>query len=402
MIELLILIALAIIVLINKNNVDKDSYNLMICSLFILSGAFFIKNKYCKSSEGFAVAKKTVAKTPAKKTVAKTPAKKTAAKTPAKATPVKAKTPVTVVKSTMPTSTIVPEHHEEHHEEHHHKFSEEHPMPHYALQSETNSLAEQVHTLIQSGTVTSEGLNNLLKNNVVTSEDLASLHQVLNQQGLTLSQLGITVGKLQSQPAVTQASGPSTIPGGATTLFLTDSWQGNTDAQKTINGKSVWAGEISNDVGGFQQLMIVGNKSGGGPDRRVGVWDTLNVHGTLNADNSNLNGNVIVNGIKLSKGWTSYPDGRKDGSEISNDTSGFNELMVVGNKAGGGIDRRVGVWDTLNVHGTLNVEQAANIPNLGEKRCVATTNGQCGANQYLKNVTFDQTGKFTGGTCCGF
>jgi hypothetical protein len=40
------------------------------------------------------------------------------------------------------------------------------------------------------------------------------------------------------------------------------------------------ASEIANDTNVFKQLMIVGNKSAGGP-RTVGVWDKLNVNGEL-------------------------------------------------------------------------------------------------------------------------
>ncbi|HWK88983.1 MAG TPA: hypothetical protein VNP72_03285, partial [Longimicrobium sp.] len=38
--------------------------------------------------------------------------------------------------------------------------------------------------------------------------------------------------------------------------------------------------EISNDTGSYKTLMLVGNKSAGGP-RRVSVWDRLEVNGTL-------------------------------------------------------------------------------------------------------------------------
>jgi hypothetical protein len=69
--------------------------------------------------------------------------------------------------------------------------------------------------------------------------------------------------------------------------------------------------------------------------------------------------NDSINGIKFSKGWTGYPDDKTDGAEISNDTDGFKQLMIVGNKSAGeneGTKRKVGVWDQLTVHGQLCVD----------------------------------------------
>jgi hypothetical protein len=53
--------------------------------------------------------------------------------------------------------------------------------------------------------------------------------------------------------------------------------------------------------------------------------------------------------------WTAYPDNKVDGAEISNDTTGFKELMIVGNKSKGNGLRNVGVWDKLDIHGKLCV-----------------------------------------------
>lgn len=48
--------------------------------------------------------------------------------------------------------------------------------------------------------------------------------------------------------------------------------------------------EISNDVNGFKQLMIVGNKAQGGNIRRVNMWDELNVNGEVNVLGSVFSG----------------------------------------------------------------------------------------------------------------
>jgi hypothetical protein len=112
--------------------------------------------------------------------------------------------------------------------------------------------------------------------------------------------------------------------------------------------------EISNDINSFKTLMIVGNKSAGSV-RKVGIWDQLDVHGNLNVDNSATAQNGLFGNIKLTKGWTGYPDNKTDGAEISNDVAGFKELMIVGNKSAGG-SRKVGVWDKLTVHGELCID----------------------------------------------
>jgi hypothetical protein len=56
--------------------------------------------------------------------------------------------------------------------------------------------------------------------------------------------------------------------------------------------------------------------------------------------------------IKISKMWSAYPDDKTDGAEIANDTDKYKQLMIVGNKSAGGV-RQVGIWDQLNVNGTL-------------------------------------------------
>lgn len=62
-------------------------------------------------------------------------------------------------------------------------------------------------------------------------------------------------------------------------LWITSSWHGAPDNVPNVS-------EISNDVGAFQTLMIVGNKSAG-MGRRVSVWDRLEVNGTF-VNNSSM------------------------------------------------------------------------------------------------------------------
>jgi hypothetical protein len=75
------------------------------------------------------------------------------------------------------------------------------------------------------------------------------------------------------------------------------------------------------------------------------------------------------NPIRFTSGWSMFPNvatkdkatDKKNRAEISNDTDSYKELMIVGNASAGtenplGTDwlqRRVGVWDRLDVHGEL-------------------------------------------------
>ncbi|TJZ64252.1 tail fiber domain-containing protein [Chitiniphilus eburneus] len=59
-----------------------------------------------------------------------------------------------------------------------------------------------------------------------------------------------------------------------TPLRLSSGWTGKPD------GGGGWA-EISNDIGTYKTLMIIGNKSNDGSTRRVSVWDRLEVNGSL-------------------------------------------------------------------------------------------------------------------------
>jgi hypothetical protein len=184
-------------------------------------------------------------------------------------------------------------------------------------------------------------------------------------------------------------SGSSTVNGNSTVtgqmeasgIRFSRNWTGAPDSVSSMS-------EIANDTGGNKQLMIVGNKSGGGV-RRVGVWDRLDVNGahvvngtstvsgnssvggssTVSGNstvsgsstvtgNATVNGQMEASGIRFSRNWTGAPDSVSSMSEIANDTGGNKQLMIVGNKSGGGV-RRVGVWDRLDVNGTHVVTDKA-------------------------------------------
>lgn len=65
--------------------------------------------------------------------------------------------------------------------------------------------------------------------------------------------------------------GKFALLGNSAPINFTSSWSGSPDNATNVS-------EITNDVGSYQQLMIVGNKAQGA-DRRVGIWDRLSIRG---------------------------------------------------------------------------------------------------------------------------
>lgn len=79
-----------------------------------------------------------------------------------------------------------------------------------------------------------------------------------------------------------------------------------------------------------------------------------------------MNDNTVnINNAKLrfSNQWSGYPDDSTDNAEISNDATGYKQLMIVGNKSSGEGISKVGIWDRLDVHGNLGVDGNINIQN---------------------------------------
>ncbi|HMW51541.1 MAG TPA: tail fiber domain-containing protein [Rhodocyclaceae bacterium] len=69
--------------------------------------------------------------------------------------------------------------------------------------------------------------------------------------------------------------------------------------------------------------------------------------------------------LRISHGWTSFPDANALAAEICNDTQIYKTLMLVGNRSNGGV-RRVSVWDRLEVNGPLTaqgVDVSAGVPD---------------------------------------
>lgn len=90
---------------------------------------------------------------------------------------------------------------------------------------------------------------------------------------------------------------------------------------------------LSNEA--IQDVASVYNKN------KLIVTDVVGTTGTLG-------------GIKLSNGWSPT----SDSNEISNDTNVYKTLMIVGNRSGGGNNRRIGLWDDVTVAGSLTANDS--------------------------------------------
>lgn len=118
---------------------------------------------------------------------------------------------------------------------------------------------------------------------VITSQDEFDLYKSTGTQWWivcsTLSPFAATIKKNGLEDVVIGQAYP---------IYLSNVWRGYPDAVTNV-------AEISNDVSGFKQLMIVGNRAQN-QDRRVGIWDRLSVSGAPFTQHFNVGGNAFVQG----------------------------------------------------------------------------------------------------------
>lgn len=125
-------------------------------------------------------------------------------------------------------------------------------------------------------------------------------------------------------------------------LRFTGEWSGFPDAATN-------QAEICNDTAGRKKLMIVGNRSGEGNVRRVGVWDELAVHGNLLVDSDiqlAASKKISAPGRLHISGDESLYLLNKSGVIISKAWSGNGNLSVEGNVAFGTQTRQMlNLWN---------------------------------------------------------
>ena len=135
-----------------------------------------------------------------------------------------------------------------------------------------------------------------------------------NKDGATSTRLFLDAATGNVGIGTTQADARLTVQGGMQ-IADTVTIGGRVDMLTTFNPirfSSTWSGfpddktngaEISNDVTGYKTLMIVGNKSAGGP-RSVSIWDVLNVNGNLKVAFTATTDKLVVNSALTAEGTT--------------------------------------------------------------------------------------------------
>lgn len=95
------------------------------------------------------------------------------------------------------------------------------------------------------------------------------------------------------------------------------------------------------------------SKTGVGIGSAYPTEDKLDVDGSMRI----LGGS---NPVRFTAAWTGFPDATINQAEISNDTTNYRTLMLVGNQSAGQ-GRKVAVWDRLDVNGFLYVNGSMQI-----------------------------------------
>lgn len=122
-------------------------------------------------------------------------------------------------------------------------------------------------------------------------------------------------------------------------------------------------------------------------------------YGSLGVGSSNapsytfdVAGNVrILNGsnpVAFTSAWSNFPGGGTNRAEISNDTSTYKTLMLVGNKSNDGSTRKVSVWDLLQVNGNVYANGYFHNSDERLKQDIQTSPG-LDIVEKLRGVTFD-------------
>ncbi|OKP86037.1 hypothetical protein A3844_14890 [Paenibacillus helianthi] len=161
-----------------------------------------------------------------------------------------------------------------------------------------------------------------------------------------------------------------------------------------VNGKMQASQEIipSAGKGEHNGIIFPANPGGGGSDLawikyyprtgedctlEIGTSNDANDHISLNAsgnvgigtltpsDKMDVAGELRVlsgkNPIRFTSAWSGFPDQARNQAEISNDTTTYKSLMLVGNSSSPDGKRKVSVWDQLDVNGFLQVNGGARI-----------------------------------------
>jgi hypothetical protein len=156
--------------------------------------------------------------------------------------------------------------------------------------------------------------------------------QMINNLNTNLSNLQVSQ---EAEKTVVNTNLLNTHDAYINNIKISNAWSGYPD-------KNSNQAEISNDTHDFKQLMIVGNKSAGGP-RKVGVWDQLDVNGLLNVNGqTQLNGDLTAPTVGRPANSTDWfrINGNNGNNPKQPGTALYNGLAI---NDGGGLD--VGQWN---------------------------------------------------------
>ena len=110
---------------------------------------------------------------------------------------------------------------------------------------------------------------------------------------------------------------------------------------------------IANDVGNYKELMLVGNRSGGA-ERRIGMWDTVNMNGQVNMNGGPLNMNNQTISLRGDPNHGLVYSGDVDGPNLYGYSGG--KLSANGNTAiQWDNNKNVSVPGNMNVAGNFTV-----------------------------------------------
>jgi len=152
-----------------------------------------------------------------------------------------------------------------------------------------------------------------IRNEVVNNYDM----DVDAIRNLGLISKSLLTGTNNIIPSAVGTPGTLTVPGN--NIILGGLTLENSTFEKTwnSNGKGNSVGYIVSDNANYKTLMILGNNTAGG-ERKVSIWDELNVNGETNfTGNLNVTGNITFNDVVDQK-WKSV--GRRLNEEYTNTT----------------------------------------------------------------------------------
>src|SRR5262249_49709187 len=159
-----------------------------------------------------------------------------------------------------------------------------------------------------------------MASNLQVNQNLTATAQPVKDQNGTTSPLTLAVdqvgiGTTTPNPGTKlDVAGQVVVLSDTNPLYFTSEWRGMPSAE--LN-----AAEISNNTTTHKTLMIVGNYSAGS-DRRVSVWDTLQVGSELHLLND-------LNPLHFTSVWKGWPSTGVNHAEICNDTTDHKALMIV-------------------------------------------------------------------------